>query len=85
MWKIRFTKRVASEVRKFPKTVNFRIKEEVEKILQNPYKGKELKGKDAYRHRFGAPGGEWRIIYKIYLKEKEIYITEITTREKAPY
>jgi mRNA-degrading endonuclease RelE of RelBE toxin-antitoxin system len=77
--------RAAKEIRKLPTGVLRRLQTELEKLTQDPYKGRKLEGREGYRWRFGAPGGEWQIIYRIYANEHKVFIVAVTTREKAPY
>jgi len=46
-------------------------------------RGKKLSGNDLHSLRIGTPGGEYRAIYRVKDKQKDILIVLVAPREKV--
>ena len=84
IWLLRYDPRVRKHLAKLQdKAVIRRIQEAAERLRENPYSGKQLKGYPAFwSKRIGTPGGEYRILYLLCKEEHEVFVVLIGSREE---
>jgi len=69
--------------RKFPPSLQERIKAEAKKLGDNPYKGEELKGplKGIRSYKFSVQRTEYRIAYRISEERLQVEIVLVHPRQ----
>ncbi len=77
-YRIRVKQRAEKELKKLPKRDHDRVLIVISSLVNNPYRGKKLKGeqKDYYAIRFWP----YRIVYRIYKQEHILIIGRIAHR-----
>lgn len=83
-WQIQITSSARKQLRRIPVRDKERILDEIEMMKKNPYFGDimKLEGKGSnWRCRIG----NYRIIYELFLDEKQIFIYEIKRRTSTTY
>ena len=84
IWLLRYDPRVRKHLAKLQdKAVIRRIQEAAERLRENPYSGKQLKGYPSlWSKRVGTSGGEYRILYILVKEEHEVFVVLIGSREE---
>lgn len=83
-WKVKVAKRVSKEMRRIPKKDAERLLIVLEEFKTNPYQGdiEKIRGEDSvWRRRIG----NYRILYEIEPKTRQIEIYQICRRTTATY
>ncbi len=83
-WKIKIAKRVLKEIKHIPKKGAKRLLVILEELKENPYQGdiEKIKGEEnVWRRRIG----NYRILYEIIPKQKDIYVFQIRRRTTTTY
>ena len=85
IWLLRYDPRVRKRLAKLQdKAVIRRIQEAAERLRENPYSGKQLKGYPAlWSKRIGTPGGEYRILYLLFKEEHEVFVPSLVPEKKS--
>lgn len=86
MFKFKYHKLIKKDIKKFSSALKNIIRNEhINKIRNNPYQNKNLKGKfkQFKSYAFTYKGVSYRIIYKINERDQIIYIYVIYKREEV--
>jgi len=84
IWLLRYDPRVRKHLAKLQdKAVIRRIQEAAERLRENPYSGKQLKGYPyLWSKRIGTRGGDYRILYFLRKEKHEVFVVLIGSREE---
>ena len=82
MYSIKYEHRVEKDLEPLPKNIIKRALDTIETILKyNPFVGKKLeyRGRHLYRYRIG----DYRIVYRVDKKEKDVVVLKIRHRKEV--
>lgn len=83
-WRIVVTEGAAKQIKRLPRNVAERIELAIEGMQMDPFGGDIMKlagGAPTWRRRIGA----YRILFKVLLEERIIFIREIVRRTSKTY
>jgi len=85
IYRIHITNSAFKIFKKLPKYIKEKLLQETEILKIDPYKGEQLKGKyhQCRSLHLSFRNTQYRIIYKVFLREKSIVIYLATTRENV--
>ncbi len=86
-WELRYDPRVRSFLEKLQdRAIIRRLETAARRLQERPERGKLLQGyerRGLRSYRVGTPGGEYRILYQIRLRERVILVILIGPREEV--
>jgi len=83
-WDVQLNKGIPKRLARHGKGVNRRLKEALERLKLDPYRGRPLKGYEGvYSLPVGTPSGEFRIIYRLRPEDRVILVDLIEPREEV--
>lgn len=81
-WDVQLNRNIPRRLERHGKAVNRRLKEALEKLKDDPFRGKPLKRyKGVYSLGVGTPAGEFRILYRLRPEDRVILVDLIEPRE----
>jgi mRNA-degrading endonuclease RelE of RelBE toxin-antitoxin system len=85
-WDLQLNKEIPRRLARYSKRVNRKLKEALERLKLEPYRGKPLKGYEkvrVYSLAVGTPSGEFRIIYRLRHEDRMVLVDLIAPREEV--
>lgn len=67
------------QLKKFPRKQQIKVLRKIEKLKNNPYAGKKLKG--AFKNLYSLKAWPYRIIYRYFPRSKTLFINVIQHRQ----
>lgn len=84
LWRLEFDPDAKRSLERLPKNIVQRVLKALDAMVQNPRRGKKLEGYETLRSwPLTTSGGEYRIVYEVYLAEEVCHVILIATRERV--